>query len=336
MVAHLKQIPSNLIDNIREKASRDPKRIALPESNDQRTFEAIDYILEKGIAKVILIGKEDAREKIRVKDLKGLEVIDPEKYKETGKISLEYYELRRHKGISLEEAKETILKDYVTFAALLTRQGHVDGFVAGASHTTPDVLRTALRCLSIDASIGVVSGAFLMVMPDSSYGEDGIFVFADCAVNPEPNARQLAGIAVSSAILFKQLVAKTPKVAFLSYSTKGSAKGPLVEKVLEAVKLAKEISPGLIIDGEFQVDTAIVPEVAKIKCPTSEVAGRANVLVFPNLDAGNISYKLVQRLAKARAIGPVLLGFTKPASDLSRGCSWEDIVDAVAITAIRA
>ncbi|MBI5144513.1 MAG: phosphate acetyltransferase, partial [Candidatus Omnitrophica bacterium] len=262
-------MPQNLVDNIRNKASRNPKRITLPESNDDRTLEAVDYILDKKIAKVILIGKEEIVKKIRVKNLKDLELVDPESHKDTERLISEYYELRKHKGITLEEAKEAVEKDYVTFGAMLTRQGYADGLVAGASHTTPDVLRTALRCLPIDASIGVVSGAFLMVVSDSSYGEDGVFVFADCGVNPEPNARQLAGIAASSAGLFKQLVGKTPKVAILSYSTKGSAKGPLVEKVREAVKTAKEISPGLIIDGEFQVDSAIVPEVAKIKCPTS-------------------------------------------------------------------
>lgn len=326
----------SLLESIRDKASKNPKRIVLSESNDQRTLDAVDYILNKKIANVTLIGKDPVRKKLKARDSSNLEMIDPEQYKDIEKLISVYYELRKHKGITPDDAKETIRKDYVSFGAMLVRQGIADGLVAGASHTTPDVLRVALRCIPIDTAIGVVSGAFLIEVPDSRYGEDGVFVFADCGVNPEPNARQLGGIAASAARLFKQLVGKPPKAALLSYSTKGSAKGPLVDKVAEAVKVAKEISPGLAIDGEFQVDSAIVPEVAKIKCPSSEVAGRANVLIFPDLNSGNISYKLVQRLAKARAVGPVLLGFAKPASDLSRGCSFEDIVDAVAITAIRA
>ncbi len=325
----------SLLDKIREKASKNLRKIVLPESDDERTMVALDYILENNIAKIILIGKEEVKNKIKAKNTKNLELIDPEKYKDIKKIVADYFELRKHKGITQEEAEETIKKDYVTFGAMLTKEDVADGFVAGANHTTPDVIRAALRCLSIDRTIGTISGAFLMEVPNSPYGESGVFIFADCAVNPEPNSRQLAGIAVSSAALFKQLVGKTPVVAFLSYSSKGSAEGPLVDKVVEAVNRAREVSPGLLVDGEFQVDSAIVPEVARIKCPGNEVAGHANVLIFPNLSAGNISYKLTQRLANARAVGPLLQGFTKPCSDLSRGCSWEDIVDAVAVTAIR-
>ncbi|MDP3804400.1 MAG: phosphate acyltransferase, partial [Candidatus Omnitrophota bacterium] len=290
-----------LIDKIRARSSENLKRIALPESNDRRTLDAVNYILDKNIAKVILIGKDDVRKKLKAKDLKNFELIDPENYKDIENVISKYYELRRHKGITPEEAKEAVTKDYVTFGAMLTREGYADGFAAGASHTTPDVIRTALRCLAVDTSIGVISGAFLMAVPDSHYGEDGVFIFADCGVNPEPNSNQLAGIAVSSARLFKQLTARTPRVAFLSYSTKGSAKGPLVDKIAEAMKRTKEISPELLVDGELQVDSALVPEVAKIKCPTSEVAGSANVLVFPDLNSGNIGYKLVQRLAGSRA-----------------------------------
>lgn len=326
----------SLLDKIRKTASKNPKRIVLPESDDKRTLEAVRYILNNRIARIILMGKDAVRDKLRSKNLKGLELIDPEKYDGVEELISEYYELRRHKGITPEEAKDTLLKEYVTFGAMLTRKGLADGFVAGASHTTPDVIRTALRCIPIDTSIGVISGAFLMEFPDSRYGEKGALIFADCGVNPDPNPNQLAGIAVSSARLFKQLVRKTPRVAFLSYSSKGSAKGALVDKVVEALKRAKEISPELVVDGEFQLDSAVVPEVARIKCPKSEVAGRANVLIFPNLDAGNISYKLAQRFGRARAVGPILLGFTKPSSDLSRGCGFGDIVDAVAVTAIRA
>lgn len=324
----------DIVQDIRQRASKNKKKIALPESDDARTLEAVNLILDGNIAEVILVGKESLRSRIKSKNLKDLELIDPEKYNAVKEMALEYYELRKAKGITPEEASRTITEDYVTFGAMLVRRGVASGFVAGANHTTPDVIRVALRCLERDKDIGVVSGAFLMVVPNSPYGEKGIFVFADCGVNPEPNARQLAGIAVSSAGLFKQLVNKIPRVAFLSYSSKGSAKGPLVDKVREAVSRAKEASPGLVIDGEFQVDSALVPEVANIKCPGSEVAGKANVLIFPDLNSGNISYKLTQRLAGARAIGPLLLGFSKPASDLSRGCAAEDIVDAVAVTSI--
>jgi phosphate acetyltransferase len=325
----------NLIETVREKTSRNLKRIVLPESDEQRTIEAIDMILKKNIAKIILIGKDEVKDKINTRGSKNLDVIEPGKYRDIEKVIGEYYELRKAKGLTPDEARETITKDYLYFGAMLVRQGLADGFVAGASHTTADVIRSALRCIPIDRTIGTVAGAFVIEVPDSLYGEKGVFVFADCGVIPEPTSRQLAGIAVSSAMLFEQLVGKPPKVAFLSYSSKGSAAGPLVDKIREALAACREISPGLLVDGEFQADSAIVPEVAKLKCSASEVAGKANVLIFPDLNSGNISYKLVQRLAKARAVGPLLLGFTKPVSDLSRGCSAEDIVDAVAMTAVR-
>ena len=325
-----------IIQDIRDKAKALRKTIVLPESDDTRTLDAINFILDKEIAKIILVGKSDLRSKIKSRNLKALEILDPETYKDSDKMAAEYYELRKAKGITPEEAKDTVRKDYLTFGGLLVRRGVADGFVAGASHTTADTVRAALRCLRIDKSIGVVSGAFLMVVPNSPYGDNGTFIFADCGVNPEPNARQLSGIAVSSADLFKKLTGKTPRVAFLSYSSKGSAEGPEVSKMREAVDRAREAWPGILVDGEFQVDSALVPEVAAIKCPASEVAGKANVLIFPDLNSGNISYKMTQRLAHARAVGPLLTGFTSPASDLSRGCDAEDIIDAVAITAIRA
>lgn len=325
-----------ILEQIRSKASKAGKTIVLPESEDARTFEAIDFLLDNSISKIILVGRQSDKKKIKSSNLKNLQIIDPLEYAGIEKLIAEYYELRKIKGITPEEARQTVCEDYVTFGAMLVRDGVADGFVAGASHTTPDVIRAALRCLTIDKEIGVVSGAFLMDVPDSPYGENGAFIFADCGVNPEPNSRQLAGIACASAALFRQLVEKTPKVAFLSYSSKGSAEGPLVDKIKDAVGRAREISPGLLVDGEFQVDSAIVPEVAKIKCAESDVAGHANVLIFPDLNSGNISYKLTQRLAKARAVGPLLQGFKKPCSDLSRGCSAEDIVDAVAVTAVRA
>ena len=324
------------LEETRKKAARNLKTVVLPESDDDRTIEALGQILGEKIARIILIGRNEVKNKIKARNTDLLKIIDPLKYKDLESLISGYYELRKAKGMTPEEARAAVLADPLIFAAMLVRRNDADGFVAGANHTTPDVIRTALRCLQIDKSVGVVSGAFLMEVPDSPYGEKGVFVFADCGVNPDPNSRQLAGIAVSSAKLFRQLVGKKPVVALLSYSSKGSAGGPMVEKVKEAVAKAKEMAPDITIDGEFQVDSAIVPEIAALKCDKGEVAGKANVLVFPDLNSGNISYKLVQRLAGARAVGPFLLGFTKPASDLSRGCSVEDIVDAVAITALRA
>lgn len=326
----------SIIDEIRRKAAKDPKKIVLPESDDPRTLEALDHILDERIAKIILIGKEDVASEIKSKNLQDVEIIDPLKYGNIESIANEYYELRKGKGMTLDEARKTVREDWLTFGAMLVRRDLADGFVAGANHTTADTVRASLRCLPIDKEIAVVAGAFLMEVPDSPYGEKGVFIFADCGVNPEPNARQLAGIGVLSARLFEQLVQRPPRVAFLSYSSKGSAEGPLVDKIKDAIAKAKKAAPDLAIDGELQVDSALVPEVAKIKCPASDVAGRANVLVFPDLNSGNISYKLTQRLANARAVGPLLMGFTRPCSDLSRGCNVDDIIDAVAVTAVRA
>jgi phosphate acetyltransferase len=326
----------DILEKIRVKASKNLRRIVLPESEDERTMDAVEIILNDRIAKLVVIGDDSVRKKIKSKNTDLLEVLNPAGYKNIEKMASEYYELRKIKGMTPEEARHVVSTDYLTFGALLVREEAADGFVAGANHTTPDVIRTALRCLTIDREIAVVSGAFLMEVPNCPYGENGTFIFADCGVNPQPNARQLSGIAVASATLFQKLTGKRPVVAFLSYSSKGSAEGELVDKIKEAVSRAKEIAPDLLIDGEFQADSAIVPEVAKIKCGDNPVAGHANVLIFPNLDSGNISYKLTQRLSNARAVGPLLTGFRKPCSDLSRGCSVEDIVDAVAVTSVRA
>jgi phosphate acetyltransferase len=325
----------DILEKIRLKASKNVKKIVLPESDDDRTIEAVDTILDNRIARLIVVGKDSIRKKIKSKNTDMLEVLDPAGYGGIEKMASEYYELRKIKGMTPEEARHVVTTDYLTFGALLVREDSADGFVAGANHTTPDVIRAALRCLTIDREIAVVSGAFLMEVPNCAYGENGTFIFADCGVNPQPNARQLSGIAVTSATLFQKLTGKRPVVAFVSYSSKGSAEGELVDRIKEAVSRAKAIAPELLIDGEFQADSAIVPEIARIKCGDNPVAGHANVLIFPNLDSGNISYKLTQRLANARAVGPLLTGFRKPCSDLSRGCSAEDIVDAVAVTAVR-
>jgi phosphate acetyltransferase len=307
----------DIIARIRARAKTKLKTIVLPEIEDKRVQEAAKIIEKEGVTKVLLFGRGM------------LEKTKQEEYAQ------KYYELRKLKGISLDDARET-LEDPLYYAAMMTHSGEIDGFVAGASHTTPDVARAAIQCLGADEKINIASSCFIVSVPDCPYGEGGAFIFADCGIVPEPNPRQLASIAISNAELAQKVLGITPKVALLSYSTKGSAKGRAIDKTLQALALAKQMQPGLLIDGELQVDAAIVPEVAEIKYPDSLLKGRANVLIFPNLEAGNIGYKLVQRLAKARAIGPVIVGLKKPCSDLSRGCSVEDIVDCVAVIAVRA
>lgn len=308
---------TDIITRIRARAKINLKTIALPEIEDIRVKEAAEIIEKEGIAKILLLGRG---------------MLDKGRQ---DKYARDYYELRKLKGITPEEARE-VLGDPLYYAAMMTHNGDIDGFVAGASHTTPSVARAAIQCLGTDPKINLASSCFVMSIPDSSYGEQGAFIFADCGIIPEPNPRQLASIAISNAELAQKIFGIMPRVALLSYSTKGSAKGRPVDKVLEGLALARQMRPGLLIDGELQVDAAIVPEVAKIKCRNSLLGGKANVLIFPSLEAGNIGYKLVQRLAKARAIGPLIVGLNKPASDLSRGCSAEDIVDCVAVTAVRA
>lgn len=305
------------ITKIRAKAKAKLKTIVLAEYEDKRVAEAAKIIEQEGIAKVLLLTPD----KINLQD--------KERYIQ------EFYQLRKTKGLDINAA-EKILDDPLYYAAMMARAGKADGFVAGASHTTPDVARSAIWCLGVDERISIASSCFIMVVPNCPYGQDGTFVFADCGIIPDPNPRQLACIVKASAELASQVLDLTPRIALLSYSTKGSAQGKSVEKITEALGLLKEMAPDLLVDGEMQVDAAIVPEVAKIKYPDSPIGGRANILIFPDLEAGNISYKIVQRLANARALGPLLLGLNKPCSDLSRGCSVEDVVDCVAVTAIRA
>jgi len=302
---------------IRLKAKENLKTIALPEYDDGRILEAAQIIEKEGIAKALVISpdKIDMRQK--------------ESYIE------QFYQMHQAKDISLDDIKR-FFAGTLYYAAMMVREGKADGLVAGASHTTPDMARAAIRCLGVDVRITIASSCFIMVVPDCPYGDEGTFIFADCGIIPDPNARQLACVSIATAELAQRVLGLKPQVALLSYSTKGSAKGKSIEKISETLKLVKEMAPGLLIDGELQVDAAIVPEVARMKYPNSPLAGKANVLIFPDLEAGNIAYKLVQRLAKARAIGPILLGLNKPASDLSRGCLVEDIVDCVAVTAIRA
>ena len=328
----------NVMKEFKNKARESKKTIVLPEGYEPRMINALPKIKEESLADIILLGEKEKVQQIAKDEgvsLDGAEIIDPEKSELKEEFSQIFYELRKHKGISKEEALEQI-KDPLYFAVLLVHTEKADGMVAGSINATGDVLRPALQIIKTKENISVVSGAMIMDVPDTEYGHDGIFIFSDVAVNPNPDVKQLAEIAVSSADTAKLLPGVDPVVAMLSFSTKGSAKHELADKVIEATSLAKKMSPELLIDGEMQADAALVPEVGQKKSPGSKVAGKANVLVFPDLQAGNIGYKLVQRLAKASAIGPILQGMAKPVNDLSRGCSVEDIVNVVAITAAQA
>ncbi len=325
------------IDTIKERAKKDKKTIVLPESEDRRTLEAADQILKENIANVILIGSKDEIEKGSTGlDLSGAEFVDPETFEKTQSYIDKVVELRAKKGMTPEKAKDTILSDYTYYGVMMVKMGDADGLVSGACHSTANTLRPCLQILKTKPGTKLVSAFFLMDVPDCEYGENGLFVFSDCGLNQDPNSEELAAITGASADSFKLLTGKDPKIAMLSYSTKGSAKHADVDKVAEATKIAKESYPDLTIDGELQLDAAIVPEVGKSKAPGSDVAGNANVLIFPNLDAGNIGYKLVQRLGKAEAYGPLTQGIAAPVNDLSRGCSAQDIVGVVAITAVQA
>jgi len=327
------------IDGIKERARSDKKTIVLPETKDKRTLIAAAHIMEEGIADLIMIGKEekilDGAGWLDV-NLTGIKVIDPNDTPLLDTYANLLYETRKSKGMTLEKARATLLDDWLTFGVMMVKANDADGMVAGACHATAATLRPALQILKTAPGAKIVSGFFIMDVPDCSYGEKGTFLFADCGLNQDPTPEELAVIADTSAKSFKALVGAKPIIAMLSHSTMGSAKHPLVDKVTEAVRLAHEYYPHLMLDGELQSDAALVPTVAKIKSPDSIVAGKANVLIFPNLDCGNISYKLVQRLAKAEAYGPMLQGLAKPVNDLSRGCSWQDIVGVVALTAVQA
>ncbi len=327
------------IDLIKDKARQDKKTIVLPETNDKRTLIAAAQIMEEGIANIIMVGNEekimDGAGWLEV-DLTGGKVVDPKNCDKLEEYVTLLYETRKSKGMTMEKAREILLSDYLTFGVVMVKANDADGMVAGACHATADVLRPSLQILKTAPGAKLVSGFFIMDVPNCTMGENGTFLFADCGLNQNPNAEELAAIADSSAKSFKQLVGAKPIVAMLSHSTKGSAKHPLVDKVAEATRIAHEQYPGLTIDGELQADAALVPSVAKSKAPGSDVAGKANVLIFPNLDCGNIGYKLVQRLAKAEAYGPMLQGMAKPVNDLSRGCSATDIVGVVALTAVQA
>ena len=328
----------NFIDTIKERAKKDIKTIVLPETEDIRTLQATEKILKEGFAKIILVGNKEKTEELanqNIINIEGAIIIDPAKSEKYDEYVNKFFELRQKKGISIEKAKEIMLNN-VYFGMMMVKCKDADGLVSGAAHSTADTLRPALQILKTAEGTKLVSAFFLMVVPNCEYGENGTFVFSDAGLNANPTSEELSEIAISSANSFKQLVGKEPKVAMLSYSTYGSAKSELVEKVQNATTILKQKAPNLKADGEMQLDAALVKEIGQKKAPGSEVAGQANTLIFPDLNAGNIGYKLVQRLAKAEAYGPLCQGIARPVNDLSRGCSSDDIVGVVAITAVQA
>lgn len=329
----------DLLDKIKEQARSDKKRIVLPEATEQRTLRAANELIEQNIADIILIGNRSEvlglAEDWGLENIKNATIVDPINHPQKEVYVNKMVEIRASKGLTYDDAKK-LIENPLCLAVMMIKCGDADGEVAGAQNATGDVLRPAFQYVKTKPGVLVVSGAMIMLFKDKHYGDNGMMVFADCAVHPNPTAEELAQIAVSTGRTTRSITGMEPRIAMLSFSTKGSAKNEMVDKVVEATRLAQQMAPDLQIDGELQADAAIVPGIGSAKAPGSKIAGRANVLVFPTLEVGNISYKLVQRLADAEAIGPVLQGMASPINDLSRGCSTSDIVSLVAITACQA
>ena len=328
----------SFIEEMKEKAKSNIKTIVLPEATDIRVLKATEKIGKEGFSKVILVGEETQVLNLAKEnnvDISNATIVNPAKSEKYSEYANAFYELRKAKGMTEDQAQKLML-DPVFFGMMMVKQNEADALVSGAAHSTADTLRPALQILKTAPGTKLVSAFFLMSVPNCEYGENGVFVFSDCGLNINPNSEELSEIAISSAKSFEQLTGKQSKVAMLSFSTYGSAKSELVDKVVNATKLVEEKAPDIIVDGELQLDAALVKEVGEMKAKGSVVAGHANTLIFPNLDAGNIGYKLVQRLGKAEAYGPLCQGIAKPVNDLSRGCSADDIVGVVAITAVQA
>jgi len=328
----------DFIQDIWNKARKCDKTIVLPETEDIRTLKAAEMIMQSHLAKIILIGNAEKTNNFAKENgvnISGAAIEDPLTSGKLERFSNEYFKLRQHKGMTLEQAKKIISEDSPFYGAMLVRFGDADGMVTGANHPTADTIRAAVHCVGMAEGMSLISSFFAMITSKKEFGIDGLLFYADCGVNPNPTSEQLADIAIATADSFRKLVGWDPKVAMLSFSTKGSAKHPDADKVIKATEIVKSKRPELMIDGELQGDAALIPSIGKKKAPDSKVAGKANILIFPDLDAGNISYKLTERIAGATALGPILQGCAKPINDLSRGCSSDDIVNITAITAVQ-